>query len=139
MSEADAFDWLPALLVCQGVLAAVDAWLSPRPIASFSNAAYAALFLGFAWLAWQGMFAWVPGALLAALMVLSVLDERAHPVHGLLLLNLGAIAALLVPSVVALAANPTELAPAHHGWMSWALTALGIVAAVNAARQARRR
>jgi hypothetical protein len=139
VSEADSFDWLPALLVLQGVLATLDSLRTPYRHRRLRDALYAALLLGFAWLAWHGAFAWVPGALLAALVAIGALDERAHALHSLLLVNLGAIAALLLPSIVALAANPTELAPAHHGWMSWALTGLGLVAAFNAARRAGKR
>jgi hypothetical protein len=141
MSEADSFDWLPALLVLQGLVGAIDSFRSRRKLNAVRDALYAALFLGFAWLAWQGAFAWVLGALLAAQMALAVLwpSKAGAPGEPILNLTLGAIAALLLPLLVDWAANPTELAPAHHGWMSWALTALAIAALMNALAAFRKR
>lgn len=139
MSEADSFDWLPALLVLQGLLATLDSLLDPRTHKRGRDAVYAALFLGFAWAAPQGAFAWAFGVLLAAAVGLALLEPplmRGAPertLHAALMLNLGASAALLVPALLAWAANPTELAPAHHGWMTWALTAAAGALAVHAA------
>lgn len=155
MSEADTFDWLPALLVLQGVMGAIDTFanhefleaLPQRRAAraevglhAVREAIYAALFLGFAWCAWQGAFTAVIGALLAAEVAVTVSDElvenrsRVLPqneraLHVLLTLNFGALIALLVPVLLDWAANPTGLAPAQHGWMSWALSVLGIASA----------
>ena len=155
MTEADSFQWLPALLVLQGVLGAIDtlynhelvAKLAQRPQArrelalhAAREAVYAALFLGFAWFAWQGALAALIGVLLACEVAVTVTDEleenrtRVLPqneraLHVFLTLNYGAILALLVPLLVDWGANPTELAPAHHGWMSWALTLFGISSA----------
>jgi hypothetical protein len=140
VSEADSFDWLPALLVLQAVAAAVDSSRRKRRLNTVRDAVYAALFLGFAWLAWQGVFAWMIGALLAAQVAIALggpLDGRSR-LEPILHLNLGAIAALFVPLLLDWAANPTELAPAHHGWMTWALTALAAVVLFNAIRTARR-
>jgi hypothetical protein len=93
-----------------------------------------ALFLGFGWLAWQGAFAWMLGALLAVQVAIALVlpSEPRGPMEPILHLTLGAITALLVPVLVDWAANPTELAPAHHGWMSWALSVLALLALVNA-------
>ena len=155
MTEADTFQWLPALLVLQGVLGAFDtlynhelvAKLAQRPEArtelalhSAREAVYALLFLGFAWFAWQGALAAVLALLLVAEVFITVSDEllenrtRVLPqneraLHVLLTLNYGAILALLVPLLLDWSANPTELAPAHHGWMSWALTLFGLSSA----------
>ena len=155
MTEADTFQWLPALLVLQGVLGAFDtlynhelvAKLAQRPQArtelalhSAREAVYALLFLGFAWFAWQGALAAVLALLLVAEVFITVSDEllenrtRVLPqneraLHVLLTLNYGAILALLVPLLLDWSANPTELAPAHHGWMSWALTLFGLSSA----------
>jgi hypothetical protein len=111
------------------------------------EAVYAALYLGFAWLAWQGAFAIVIGVLLAAEAAITLVDEvvenrvRVLPqneraLHVLLILNFGAIVALFVPLLIDWAANPTELAPAHHGWISWALTLFGLASAAWAVRDA---
>ena len=139
MSETDSFDWLPALLVVQGVAAAIDSYRNRKRLNAVRDALYAALFLSFAWLAWQGAFAWVIGALLATQLALALFGVAGlrGPLEPLLHLNLGAIAALLVPLLLDWTANPTELAPAHHGWMSWALTGLALVALYKAARSAK--
>ena len=155
MTEADSFQWLPALLVLQGVMGAIDTVVNHEFIEALPQrraaraelalhavreAVYAALFLGFAWFAWLGTFAAVIGALLIAEVAVTVSDElienriRVLPqneraLHVLLTLNLGALIALLVPVLLDWGANPTELAPAHHGWPSWALSLLGIASA----------
>jgi hypothetical protein len=155
VSEADTFDWLPALLVLQGVMGAIDTFVNHELLEALPQrraaraevglhavreAVYATLFLGFAWFAWQGAFAFVIGALLIAEVAVTVSDElvenriRVLPqneraLHVLLTLNFGAIIALFVPALLAWGANPTELAPAHHGWMSWALSLLGMASA----------
>ena len=80
MSETDSFDWLPALLVVQGVAAAIDSYRNRKRLNAVRDALYAALFLGFGWLAWQGAFAWVIGALLAVEVALALvlgLPDRA--------------------------------------------------------------
>jgi len=155
VAEGDAFDWLPALLVLQGVMGALDTIVNhellealPRrreargelALHSGREAVYAALFLGLGWFAWQGALAFVIGGLLAAEVAITVNDElvenriRVLPqneraLHVFLTLNFGALVALLAPVLVAWGANPTELAPAYHGWMSWALAALGLASA----------
>jgi uncharacterized protein len=155
VNEADSIDWLPALLVLQGVLGAIDTIVNhellealPQRRAARSEvglhavreAIYAALFLGFAWFAWLGAFAVVIAALLIAEVAVTVSDElvenriRVLPqneraLHIFLTLNFGAIIALFVPALLDWGANPTQLAPAHHGWMSWALSLLGIASA----------
>ena len=162
MSEADTVDWLPTLLVLQGLLGALDTLVNHELVAGLPHrraaraelalhaareALYAALFLGVAWLAWQGAFAMVIGALLAAEALITLIDEvvenraRVLPqneraLHVLLTLNFGAIIALFVPLLIDWGANPTELAPAHHGWSSWALTFFGLASAAWAIRDA---
>jgi hypothetical protein len=44
------------------------------------------------------------------------------------------IVALLVPTLLDWGARPTGLAAAHHGWLSWALTALALVSAAWSVR-----
>jgi hypothetical protein len=140
MSEADSFDWLPALLVLQGAACAIDSFRNPRRLNAVRDALSAALFLGFGWLAWQGAFAWVLGGLLSVQVAIALVppSEPRGALEPILHLNLGAIAALLVPVLLDWAANPSELAPAHHGWMTWALTILAVVALFNATRAAKR-
>jgi hypothetical protein len=162
VNEADSFDWLPALLVVQGVLGALDTLVNHEFLQTLPHrrtarselllhtgreAVYALLFLGFAWFAWQGAFAAAIGALLVLEVAITLVDElvenriRVVPqneraLHFLLTLNFGAIIALFIPTLLDWAANPTELAPAHHGWMSWALTLLGLASAAWSVRDA---
>jgi hypothetical protein len=65
-----------------------------------------------------------------------VLPQNERALQVLLTVNFGAIIALLVPALLDWGANPTELAPAHHGWMSWALTFLGLGSAAWSIRDA---
>ena len=160
VGEADSFYWLPALLVAQGVAGGFDTLLNHeiierlphRPAArtetalhAMREAIYGALFLGFAWLAWHGAFAALIGALLVAEVAVTAIDEvvenriRVLPhneraVHVFLLVNFGAILALMAPLLLDWYSLPTELAPAHHGWTTWALTALGIASAAWSVR-----
>ena len=160
MSEADTFDWLPALLVLHGVMGAIDTLLNHEFIEDLPHrrgarsevglhaareAVYGALFLGFAWFAWLGAFAVVIGALLITEVAVTVRDElvenrvRVLPqneraLHVFLTLNFGAIIALFVPVLWDWWSNPTEFAPAHHGWMTWALSLLGIMSAACSVR-----
>jgi hypothetical protein len=152
VTEGDAFDWLPALLVLQGAMGALDTIvnhelieaLPRRPEArgelalhSAREAVYAALFLGLGWFAWLGAAAFVIVILLVAQIAITVTDEliengiRVLPqneraLHILLTLNFGALLALLVPVLADWMANPAALEPSYSGWMSWALLALGI-------------
>jgi uncharacterized protein len=160
LGEADTFDWLPALLALQGVMGAIDTLVNHELLEALPQrrearreiglhamreAVYGALFLGFAWFAWQGAFAAVIGALLAAEVAVTVSDElvenriRVLPqneraLHVFLTLNFGAIIALFVPLLLDWRAHPNELAPAHHGWMSWALSLLGLASAAWSVR-----
>ena len=155
MTEADTFEWLPALLVVQGLMGAIDTLLNHELIEALPRrrearrelalhfareAVYAALFLGLAWFAWLGAFAAAIAMLLVAEVTITVSDElvenriRVLPqneraLHVFLTLNFGAIIALAVPMLLDWGANPTELAPAHHGWMSWALSLFGVSSA----------
>lgn len=163
MENSEAYIYevvLPALLVLQGIMGAVDTLLnhefleglphrrtarSELRLHAMREALYAGLFLGFAWFAWHGALAPVLGILLAAEAVVMLSDEvlenrmRVLPqneraLHVLLTVNFGAIAALLVPILLEWSARPTAVAPAHHGWASWALTALAIPAVAWAVR-----
>ena len=160
MGEADSFYWLPALLVAQGVVGGLDTLvnhelidrLPHRPgtrtetaLHAAREAIYGLLFLGFAWFAWHGAFAAVIGALLVAEAAVTAVDEvvenrvRVLPhneraLHVFLLVNFGAILALMVPLLLDWGSLPTELAPAHHGWTTWALTALGLASAAWSVR-----
>ena len=145
--------WLLGLLLAQGTLGAFDTLynhehvegLRRRPAArpelvlhAIREAIYASLFLGLAWFAWQGAAAAAIGALLLGEVFITALDEavenrsRVLPqnervLHVFLTLNLGLIAATLVPVLGDWAARPTGLVLESHGLASIALTAFALV------------
>ena len=155
MNESDGFVLLPLLLLAHGVVGALDTLLNHELIERLPHrketrreiglhavreAIYAALFLGFAWFAWLGGFAWLIAGLLAAEVLVTLTDEalenrtRVLPqnervLHVLLTFNLGVLIALFAPLLIDWSEHPAELAPAHHGWVSWALTVLGLASA----------
>ncbi len=155
MTEGDGFDWLPALLVLQGVMGAFDTIVNHEMIVALPRrpeargelalhagreAVYAGLFLGLGWFAWEGVFAFLIVVLLIAEVAITVSDElfenrtRVLPqneraLHVFLTLNFGALVAVLVPVLAGWMANPTGLAQSYSGWMSWALLALGLASA----------
>ena len=104
---------------------------------SIRNFFYAALFLVLGWLEVFGLLAMMVMAVLAAEVVITLMDfveedlSRKLPAserinHTLLALNYGAILALLLPVLISWAREPTGVRLADHGW-------LGIAAAVCAA------
>jgi hypothetical protein len=143
---------LPVLLAAQGVMGGFDtlvnhemiARLPQRPEArreiglhSIRESIYGALFLGLAWFAWQGAWAFAVAALLAAEIVDTACDEyvenktRVLPqnervLHVLLTLNLGLITATLAVVLVQWAQLPTGVVRIDHGFLAWILTALGL-------------
>jgi hypothetical protein len=144
--------WLLGFLLAQGALGAFDTMynhehvegLRRRPAArpelvlhAIREAIYAALFLGLAWFAWQGIAAAAIGALLLAEVAITALDEavenrgRVLPqnervLHVFLTLNLGLIAATLAPVLADWAARPTGLVPESHGPASILLSAFAL-------------
>lgn len=104
------------------------------------NLAYAVMFMALGWFEPRGVWAAVLLALLAGELFITLWDfveedrTRHLPAservtHTLLTLNYGVILALLVPWLVGLAGQPTLLAPAFHGLMSWfcLIAAVGVV------------
>jgi uncharacterized protein len=105
---------------------------------SVREAIYGTLFMGLAWFEWNGAFAALIGALLAAEVAVTATDEfienriRVLPqnervLHVFLTLNFGAIIALLVPLLLDWSAQATSLQRVHHGWTSWALSLLAVM------------
>ena len=104
------------------------------------NLAYAIMFTALGWFEPRGLWAVVLLALLAGELLITLWDfveedrTRQLPAtervtHTLLTLNYGVILAMLVPWLVGLARQGSELAPAYHGSMSWfcAIAALGVI------------
>jgi uncharacterized protein (TIGR01777 family) len=101
------------------------------------NALYALLFVVLGWLEVHGVWAAVIVALLAAEIVITLMDfveedlsrklpasERVN--HTLLAINYGAILVLLLPILVDWALQPSAIKPAYAGWLSVAATASAI-------------
>ncbi len=102
---------------------------------------YAVLFLGLAWVRWEGAWAWVLAGLLAAEVVITLADfieedlTRRLPklervLHSILAVSYGCFVAALAPEMMAWAAAPTALPFAGHGWLSllFTLYAAGVLA-----------
>lgn len=106
------------------------------------NLAYAVMFTVLGWFEPKGVWAGALMALLAGELFITLWDfveedrTRHLPAtervtHTLLTLNYGVILAMLVPWLVGLAGDATDLAPAYYGVMSWfcAIAALGVIVA----------
>lgn len=145
---------LPALLVAQGVIGGIDTLLNHEMIVRLPyrtdarteigvhvlrEAMYGVLFLALGWRAWHGGYAAFIGAVLVATIVIDVVDElvenrtRVLPqnermLHFFLILNLGFITLVMVPTLLDWSARAAALRPVDHGLLSWSLTALAVAA-----------
>jgi uncharacterized protein len=112
---------------------------------SVRNMFYAMLFLVLGWLEVHGIFAITIIAVLAAEIVITLMDfveedlsrklppsERIN--HTLLAINYGAILVLLLPVLFDWAAQPTGITSAYAGWLSFAATASAIGAGLFGVR-----
>jgi uncharacterized protein (TIGR01777 family) len=101
------------------------------------NAFYALLFVVLGWFEIHGIWAVLIIALLAAEIVITLMDfveedlSRKLPAserinHTLLAINYGAILALLLPILVDWALQPGGIKPAYAGWLSFAATASAV-------------
>ena len=146
---------LPYLLAAQGVLGGIDTLLNhelierlPRRsearhevgLHAIRETIYAMLFIGLGWFAWHGNAALVIAGLVVAEICVTSVDEwtenriRVLPqnervLHVFLTLNMGAIIATLVPTLMEWYSAPTALVGGYRGWVSWLLLALGASAA----------
>lgn len=145
---------LPALLIAQGLIGGIDTlfnheWIVRLPhrvearteigIHVLREATYGMLFAALAWLIWNGAWAAVIGVLLIAAIAIDAWDEfvenrtRVLPqnerlLHFLLILNLGFITIVLVPTLIGWSSNRTGIETADHGILSWILSALSVAA-----------
>ena len=96
---------------------------------SLRNVLYALLFLVLGWLEVHGILAMLIIAVLAAEIVITLMDfveedmSRKLPAserinHTLLAINYGAILVLLLPVLIGWAAQPTGVTSAYTGWLS---------------------
>ena len=151
---------LPYLLVAHGVLGGIDTLLNhelierlPRRaearreigLHSIREAIYAVLFVGLGWFNRHGALALVIAALVVTEISVTCVDEwtenriRVLPqneriLHVLLTLNMGAIIALLIPTLLEWHTGSTGLVMQERGWLSWVLLALGASAAIWSVR-----
>jgi len=101
---------------------------------------YAVLFGSLAWISWNGLFAWLLAAILAAEILITLWDfveedlRRPLPsgervMHTVMAIVYGAFLACLVPQLVRWSQQPTAFARSDYGWISAALTvmALGVL------------
>ena len=97
------------------------------------EAIYAVLFLGLAWVRWEGEWAWVLVGLLAVEIVITLADfieedlTRRLPklervLHTILAVSYGAFVAALAPTLIEWAGAPTGLPSVDHGWVSLLFT-----------------
>ena len=147
----NAQDWLPWVLVAQGVMGGFDTLFNHELLVGLPHRTdahaeiglhwvreglYGLLFAGLGWFAWHGALAWVIAGLVAVLVLVDLQDElvenriRVLPqneraVHMVLTINLGIIAALVAWTVYGWHAAPTGLDPIEHGAAKWLLTLLG--------------
>ena len=101
------------------------------------EAIYGVLFLGLAWLRWDGAWAWVLAILLAAEVLITLADfieedmtRRLPPLervlHTILAISYGGFVAALAPVLVRWANLPTGLVRTSHGAVSLLFTAYAI-------------
>ncbi len=143
------------LLIIQGVIGAFDTlvlheWQERLPyresavmelrLHALRALLYGVIFIGLAWLHWQGAWAWVFIAVLMAEVVLTAWDfivedqtRRLSPIervtHLILAVIFGGFLALLAPHLMAWTSMPTGLVNADYGYLSWMSTLLGMGAA----------
>jgi uncharacterized protein (TIGR01777 family) len=108
---------------------------------SIRNFFYALLFLVLGWLEVHGIFAIVIIAVLAAELVITLMDfveedlSRKLPAserinHTLLALNYGAILVLLLPVLIGWALEPAAVMLVDHGWLGIAATICAVGVAI---------
>lgn len=98
---------------------------------------YAVVFIGLAWLSWNGIWAWVLFGVIAIEIVLTAWDfvtedktrtlsPTERVTHLVLSMTGGAYVALLIPTLIEWSHFPSELAGVEYGVRSWILTVLGV-------------
>lgn len=140
------------LLIFQGLLGGYDVlwnheWkekLPTKPTAALEQKIhgvrelfYAVVFLGLAWLSWNGIWAWVLFGVIMIEVLLTAWDfitedktRKLSPTervtHLVLSMTGGAYVALLIPVLIEWSRLPSELAGVEYGLRSWVLTVLGV-------------
>ena len=113
------------------------------------NLLYATLFFALAWAEWRGLWAMLLAAIMAAELVLTLIDflveDRTRDLpaservtHTLLAINYGAVLAAFAPELLRWARLPLAIVPGGHGPLSWIATAFGVGVLLWGARDLRR-
>lgn len=98
---------------------------------------YAVIFVGLAWYAWHGVWAWILFAVLVIEILLTawdfVIEDKTRTLspneritHLTLSMGGGAYVALLIPELLRWSQQPSGLASVDYGILSWILTLLGV-------------
>lgn len=140
------------VLVFQGLLGAFDVlwnheWKENLPsklsanleqkIHGLRELLYAVIFVGLAWFAWHGAWAWLLFGLLVIEVLLTawdfVIEDQTRTlspneriIHLTLSMGGGAYVALLIPELWGWAQQPTAMVGADYGIGSWILSLLGV-------------
>ena len=156
----NAQEWLPWILVAQGVVGGFDTLFNHELLVGLPHrsdahaeiglhwlreALYGLLFIGIAGFEWHGSLAYAIGALVVAQLVVDlgdelvenrirVLPQNERAVHVLLTVNLGVIVAVLAPTLSTWSAAPTGLEAVNAGAATWILTVLGVASLAWAVR-----
>ncbi|WP_431045807.1 TIGR01777 family oxidoreductase [Roseateles sp. L2-2] len=143
---------LDAVLIAQALLGAFDnlwhhEWAARLPhrrgarrelaLHAGREALYGALFLGLAWWSWHGTLALAVAAVLAVEVVITLTDfleedrTRQLPpferwLHTVLTVSYGLFLGLMGPRLIEWWQQPTALAPAGRGLVSWVFTAMAV-------------
>lgn len=98
---------------------------------------YAVIFIGLAWYAWHGLWAWLLFGLLVVEILLTAWDfveedktrtltPNERVIHLTLSMGGGAYVALLIPELWRWSQLPTAMQHVEYGMLSWVLTLLGV-------------
>ena len=98
---------------------------------------YAFIFIGLAWYAWHGIWAWLLFGLLVVEILLTAWDfveedksrtltPNERVIHLTLSMGGGAYVALLIPELMRWSQLPTAMHCVEYGMLSWILTLLGV-------------
>lgn len=140
------------ILIFQGLLGGYDVlwnheWkekLPTKPTASLEQKIhgvrelfYAVVFLGLAWLSWNGIWSWILFGIIVVEIALTAWDfvtedktrtlsPTERVTHLVLSMTGGAYVALLIPVLIEWSRLPSELVMLDYGVRSWVLSVFGI-------------
>lgn len=109
--------------------------------------AYAVIFITFAWLEWNGVYAWLFSGILLFEIIITMVDfieediSRKLPpgervMHTVMAILYGAMIAYLIPHIIEWGQKVNSISFHHYGILSWILTLLSIGVFVSGIRDA---